>query len=380
MGCRQAGRAIEAEPAPSRLQMPSQGDLAAIHLQRRWRQELPLRDGERLETLWQQQGRLYALTSENRLYSLDSGSGIIQWFFDIDAPYGDVYRPVGYLGTHLTPEPSSMAEILSPRGSDPGEQVDLLAFNTRQKIYVLDREDGTPLREIRLDSPANTAGTTDGRRYYIGTIDGKYHAIDLQDALKLWTLWGGDLLSAPLEVLRDRLFIASEGGRVQLSRASGIPIKVTHVDLLGAVTAPMAIDERACFAATETGRLYALSSFDLGALWPSPFISDGSMVDAPQATERTVLQRCLGEGLYAIDRDSGEVRWSMENGREAIALTAAGLYLRDDSGGLMRVDEDSGEIRERIELGPLEVFARQVGEPRIWAGTPSGELLCCQGR
>ena len=87
---------------------------------------------------------------------------------------------------------------------------------TADMLYLLDPNSGTIRSHLEL--PGTVIGTpaTDGRRLYMGTMNGLIVAIDLVSWMTVWDRSAGDAVYGAPAIVGDTLFVLARDGRLWL--------------------------------------------------------------------------------------------------------------------------------------------------------------------
>jgi hypothetical protein len=352
--------------------------LRRVGLEDRWQADLRLADGERLRELHLLGDALYALTTDNRLMAVYARNGLPRWTYTVAEPGRTVYRPVIADGVFVKEEVSGIKRLLAADPLEGIEPFDAVMINTQTHVAVLRRDNGQEVRRVEFDFAATTAGATDGKNFYVGAASGLFYAIDLQSAIRLWSLYTAETVTAPLICAVEHVFVPAHDRRFHAAAAADRPDKVWTRQVGGPITAPCHVDPRGCFVPCEDGRVYAFRVFDGSDIWAEPFVTDGVLRRGVQVGDNTVFQRAEEDRLYAIDLASGRQRWTAPDGLDVLAVMDGTVYLLDRHGNLLLIDEILGRTRSKLPLTGPEVFVRNTTRPRIWAGSRDGRLVCLQ--
>lgn len=348
--------------------------LGAAGLQYYWDLPLELDKGETITQMHRIDENLYCLTSRNRLFALDANRAILKWVFKVAHRKQKVFPPVHADAVTLSKDISSLAEILGDKPLETLPAFDAVMFNTLSEVFVLNRTTGETIRRISLDFSANTGGATDGAYFYVGGVNGSYHAIRLQEGSKMWTLPTRGILSAPLRYLAERVFVGG-GGRSFLATQVGRRGRIIwRQPLRGPVSAPFHVDRRGCFVPCEDNRIYA---FDLSGspLW-EPFNCQGPLRQPIQVGDNTIFQFADDDKFYAVNLVNGAERWSSPDGRMVLAILGTDVHLLSKDRHLVIVDEILGTAKRSFPLTGMDVFVGNTSAPAIYTATADGHLFC----
>jgi outer membrane protein assembly factor BamB len=245
-----------------------------------------------------------------------------------------------------------------------------------------------PAGSLITSSPTIANGTV-----YIGTADGKVHAVDSTNRTVKWVYDSGigpTLWSAAL-VVNDKVYIASNGGgtsglessylyvlKVNPSTTGGERIQKV---LLGSrssgqipPSSPVLVSGNIYVG--SLGQVWAIDAQTFAAVSPYPIsVPDGLEVDAtPAVTQNSVIVGTFGGNMvYAFDRVSGKPKWSASVNAPYVfpaPSTANGIvYVRSGGAGyageIIAYDENTGaESWPRQPVGPVALW----GSPAIAGG------------
>lgn len=373
-----AGCIQPSQPQERMSWVPSQ-DLDKVGLQVSWEltaKDLDLDSGEGLQWIHRLQKNVYCLTTGNRLIALDADTGVFRWTTQV-APEGQrVYRPLHVSNLLLTEKLPNPAEIMDPK-TPPLPLFDAVVINSANLVLVIDRKSGRTVRRVDLEHGAASGGATDGAMFYAGTAQGLYYAVSLEMGLKVWTLFAGDAIRAPLECAGGMVYVAAVDGSVHVAKTGRVGGELYEKALGGRVTAPMHVDNRGCFVPCEDNFLYAFTPDISQKLWDHPFACRGPLRRGVQVGERTVFQRAEGDKLYAINLVDGQERWNLPKGLEVLAVAGTeDTYVRTTDNHLLLVHETLGTVKATASLGGYDLFVCNATDPVIYAAWHQGRLAC----
>jgi outer membrane protein assembly factor BamB len=256
--------------------------------------------------------------------------------------------------------------------------------NTLTELVILDRQTGIQLQRDALTAPASSAGATDGRSFYYGSITNWYRAVDVLGGLMEWELPAEGYLTAPVSYFEGVLYAASEGGVAYATQigAKGQLLWTSNdqqsAPMHGAVTGAPLVDGRGLFVPCEDNRLYAYNRSTGAPLWPA-VVCQGPLRDPVQASQDSLFVYALRDQFYAVDVATGSVRWTMPQGRRVLmVLKDAGgsrVYLCDADGNLLVADEILGRVQTVLPLG-AQLLLGNTTAPAIYGATSDGHVVC----
>jgi outer membrane protein assembly factor BamB len=109
-----------------------------------------------------------------------------------------------------------------------------------------------------------------------------------------------------------------------------------------------------------------------GLAWRTP--TGGTVVSSPAVTGSTVYVGSNDRHLYALDRTSGQVRWSFD-AKSAVASSPAVVgdlvAFTSADGHLFALDAASGRLRWRLATGPTIPFPWGYESGDLWTSSPT---------
>ncbi len=359
------------------------GDPNAIGMQLYWDHRLSLGSGETVTRIYQLDEMLYCMTNRNRLFARDAATGLDRWTVTVAQPGAPVFRPTHVDKIKLSATVPGAAALVY--GEPNLDAYDAVVLNTSSQLIVINRRDGNILRRMDLPVPTSSGGATDRMAmatFYGGSADGSYYAYSIQRGVRQWIKSTPDMILAPVECGNGRVFIASTTGTF-LSVATNSDV-MWQKKLGGAVTAPFLVDKRAIFVGCEDSRVYALpmeartsddSNVSGGIKWERPFVCQGPVRSAVQASENTVFAKSDGDKFYAINLVNGQQRWTLPKGVLVGAVIGSDAYVQSD-GQLLVVDEMLGKGKGSMSLGTLTLVCPSTNGKAVWAASTQGRVVC----
>ncbi len=349
--------------------------LAKASLAYYWQAEVELLDGETLRGLWRLDDRLYLLTTTNRLVSLNAANGARLWSVEVADPHKkDVFAPCH--ADHVAiPKVGGIAVLLNPPMNDQLDTFDGVIINTLSYALLIDRDSGRVKRKLDFPFAANSAGISDGHHFYVGAINGYYHAVRLSDGLLEWTMATGDMITATPQLSGRGLYVASQDGKLyatdpSLMRNRRIWVQTTD----GPLAADFVVDSRGCFVPSLDYRVYAYDLVTGKINWT--FRAQGPIARPIQVGATTVFQYAEQDRFYAIDLASGRKRWDLGEGRLVLGVVGSNVLVLTEGADLLVVQESLGEVAMSLPMAGLDLFVPNASGPIVYAASRTGKVVC----
>jgi hypothetical protein len=277
----------------------------------------------------------------------------------------------------VVPETGGIAAILNPPDLSRLKPFNAVIINTLSSAVMLNRQTGERVRDLDFTfaDPANTAGSSDGSFFFVGTVQGRYHAVRLPDGLTEWTMGTNDMITARPVAYGRRLYVASQDGRFvcvdpQASDNRRIWMQTTDAP----VTADFVVDARGCFVPSQDFKLYVYDNVAGSELWY--FRAQGPLLEPVQVGRQTVLQYADRDRFYALDLASGRKRWDLPNGRLVLAAIDPNLYVLTPDRQLLAVNEMLGTVETALPMTGWTLFVPNASKPMIFAAARDGKACC----
>ena len=135
-------------------------------------------------------------------------------------------------------------------------------------------------------------------------------------------------------------------------------------------------DDRGVYVASLDRSLYKLDS-DTGRLvWRVRMSSPLSI--APVLASQVAYQFCSGEGVVAVDANTGSVKWRNGAAVSFVADSGGSVVLSAADGALLVVGRDGGKLTGTVATyGVADIVANAQGDSVIVLGS-DGYILCAR--
>lgn len=352
------------------------GTLAGAGLESYWEVTLTgMQPGETVTALYPLDENLYCYTSNNRVFALESGTGLLRWVYELGGGHEKVFRPSHVRKMSLSERVPGVANIIDHKPAGGVATFDAVLFNSMTSVAVVNLASGREMRRIGFSFGGSSAGVSDGNCFYVGGTDGLLHTLDLDTALEMWRLSTGNIISAPVECRGGVIFVGSQDGTFRSTRNGLAPRFEWTKTLSGSVTAAFSVDARGCFVPCEDRRIYSFK-LDGNPLWDGPYACAGILRKSVQVSELSLFQRAENDKLYALNLANGRLRWTLDSGLYVLAVMNGNAYVQDLQGNLLVVDELTGSVKSTLALDGLDVTALNTTAPAMWAGSVNGRVIC----
>jgi eukaryotic-like serine/threonine-protein kinase len=186
---------------------------------------------------------------------------------------------------------------------------------------------------------------------YLAGRDGFLYALDTSGGLQ-WGFQASSPLATPT-LYRGLLFCASEEGWLYaLDPVSG---QMRYKVETGAIHTATPASRGTLIIPTWQGELHAFDPLTREVRWS--YDLEGEIWSTPAADQHRVYAASWSGKLYALDISTGDEAWELKVGKVTAGISLAGdtLYLATEGGQVLGIDTTTGEVRfEATGLGPIQ--------------------------
>jgi len=212
-------------------------------------------------------------------------------------------------------------------------------------------QSGTVLWSQAVGGPIWAPLVRHGGDLYIGSDDSVFYAFDIERREVKWRFETGGIIRSGAEIAGGKVFFASDDGFLYaLSGASGE--KVWRFDL---------------------------GSSDIARVLPAidpPYAYD-YLHSSPIHHEGTVYVGSADGALYAIDRETGKVRWRFETDgaiRSTPVVDGGNVYFGSWDGHVYAVEARDGTEVWRFDTGGIVQGSPAIGAGKVFVGSRSAAV------
>lgn len=274
------------------------------------------------------------------------------------------------------------------------------------ELVVLDLNTGEKRWQIPVGGAIRGAPVIDDLRVYTAANDGRLYCFDLRDGKPVWRT-PPQVFDGPTQIRASPLIVREQGKLQAIIIAT---YGSASRRLSGRI---VALDEKGCLLWSKDaggnvrgtpvaahGRVYVsayreypptgiLAAFDLRTgepVWPQPFVTTPSpdvtqpsyFAASPLVQGRTLYVGSLDHHLYALDAESGRVRWTVElgGGIPTTPAWAEGLIVVCcNDGRVYGVDPEARRVVWTIEVGAPLLTDPLVIQGAVFTGDSEGEVV-----
>ena len=279
----------------------------------------------------------------------------------------------------LNPDPRPLWHLTMGRGvrGSPALGETVVAVGTADRNLVLvDRSSGEVLWRSHLDGSVRSGPLLDEDRLYVATESqqGRVYAVRLRDGRRLWRAQAGSV-TAPLAFDGDAIYAATEAGLVLRLEPKRGTVQWRR-PLSGAVRAGPLVTPTGLVVATTSDTLYLLDR-ETGAV-RSRLSLPGAVLATPATDGRRVYLATANGRIIAVDLASWSVTWDRAAGDAvygAPALVADTLFVLARDGRLWMIPVDTPDAATSHTLDIVATAGPTPLASGVLVGSVSGEVL-----
>jgi len=256
-------------------------------------------------------------------------------------------------------------------------------------VVALNPRSGNKYWEVNLGVPVRNSPTAAAGKVFIGTIDGRFHALSTQDGKTAWRFDGApqraSILSNVSPAFSDGVVIVPylSGDVVAVNAETGETLwsdtlsSSRNRSSLGAIGNPgrPAMSGGTVYAVGNAGRMIASSGTSGERLWSKKIRS----IQTPWVAGDAVYVVDVTGRLMALNRKTGALYWAAKlpggGTWSGPVLAGSRLWLASSKGALARVDAVTGRILGTTDLGQPVFIAPIVAGGRMYILTDEARLI-----
>jgi outer membrane protein assembly factor BamB len=210
------------------------------------------------------------------------------------------------------------------------------------------------------DSASTFAPSVDDAHIYLPLVGGRVICLDRLSGSLLWTSEPGGIVSAPVAVGENSVYIATNkladdgseaGGSLHaVDKATGLTVWLK--DYPRPLVSPIEPGDKRIYAGSADGSFYALASTSGDVVWK---VETQDVVHGRALiTDRAIYFGSDDGGLRAVEPQRGEIIWKYQAAGKIVgrpALDEHALYFGSGDGYVSSLDSQTGKLRWRSRTG-----------------------------
>jgi outer membrane protein assembly factor BamB len=319
-----------------------------------WENDLPMNTGESVKQLLVLGNRVYVISSQDYIISLDRQTGTIV--------FGETSKPAGPLvgGLRLYEN-----ELIYVSGS---------------RLIEMDAETGTEQSSTDLGFPATCPPARNNTFFYVAGVDHRLHALRVDDKVQVFEV-SADNDSLITSVLADDSLVifATNAGNV-ICITPNEPVRLWQFNASEEIAGPVVRDFASLFFASKDTNVYRVDMVGLPEhrrlIWK--YQTEAELDRSPLVTQEVVYQPVHNKGVTAINKETGVRLWSVPGGVDLLAEHGSRAYIMTEAGTLTVMDNARGKKLYTVNFAPVSRFAANTTDDKMYISDTQGRMACLQ--
>ena len=316
-----------------------------------WQNALPIRKGEKLDTMQLLDERLYVRSDRNYTWSLDRNNGKVI--------FSRAIAPVGFPILGWTAYTDRLICVIDNR------------------LVQLDVETGVEKQVTDPGWSIVAPPVRNSKFFYISAADRRLHALRAKDMVQLFQVAAeNDSLITTVLADEDKVVFGTDAGNLLAVKADG-PVKLWEFKAVEAIAGPVIPDANSYFFADKDMSVYRVdvdASFKVDLAWK--YQTEGVLDRPPQVTKAVVYQYAPARGLTAINKQSGQTMWALREGVDLLAEAAGKAYVITKEKTLTVMENATGRKLYWVNFAPVLHSAANTADAKIYVADAQGHVAC----
>ena len=317
-------------------------------LEQVWQTKLAVRDSEQIEKLSLLGDKICALTSTNYLFCLNRNNG--------NLILGVQLAPMGF-------------PILDPQLYE--NQLLVVAGNTLMQI---DPSQSAPTSTHKFSYTVVYPVVRNKANLYVMGADKRIHAITATEKLPVFdvTANNGSMPTGLLAADEYVVFTTDQGNVICVSATQ--PQLLWQFDTTGPITAGPIRDNNDLYVASEDTKVYKLTTAKGKEVWKCQL--GGILKTSPRVAQTAVYQYAQSRGISAINKDSGQLLWTLDEGIDLLAEANGKAYLMTNNRTVSVMDNTTRKQILTINFAQAWLAAANTADGKMYISDKTGRVAC----
>ena len=314
-----------------------------------WQEGLPLKTGERVDTINLLGDGVYVLTTTNYIFGLNAATGGYR-FADRIAAYGLELLPLSRTG-------------------------DTLNVMTGSSLRGFDATTGKETGRLTVPYGVVAVPARNETHSYLAADDGKVYAYDASDGVMAFkaAVDSGSLVTN-VAAKNDCVVFTTNKGAIVAMAPDG-PVQKWRYDAPGAIKGRVTLEGGDLYVSGMDTNVYRFNVATGKIVWN--YMAGAQLENGPRVTSSTVYQYADNNGVYALDKKTGKVLWQAKDGRDLLAEHKGKAYLISKSQSLIIVDNVTGKRIGEVSMPGVDRYASNVAGEMMYIGSSATGRVAC---
>lgn len=261
-------------------------------------------------------------------------------------------------------------------GSSPVTSDSLLFIGSYDyNLYALDKFDGNLAWRYRTDARIIATPAVSGNTVFVGSNDYRLHAVSILSGERAWAIKTQNLVWASPLIFNNRLYFASVDGYLYCSSLGGDPIWKIDIGrgTYGLYSSPAAEGSN-IYLGSKDGSLYAVDWNSGEIKWS--YQTGGIIRSSPEVSNGKIYFGSEDGNVYCLTADGAEF-WVFTTGGSVNSspyVQNGIVYIGSDDDQLYALDAVSGQKRWSHDMGSNIYSSPFVANGMVYVGSEAGLL------
>jgi outer membrane protein assembly factor BamB len=313
-----------------------------------WQTKLAVKADEQIDRLYLLGDKVYTLTSSNYLFGLDRNNG--------NVVFGMQLAPEGF-------------PVLDPQLC--GNELLVVAGNTLARINPVQ---GTVTHKFKFDYTVTTPVVQNKAIFYVAGAKRRVYAMDTNENVHIFEV-AAENDSEPTTVLatdKYMVFTTDKGNVICI--LANVPQLVWQFNTADSITASLVMDNNDLYVSSWDTKVYKLDVATGKQQWKAEL--GGMLKTSPCITPNAVYQHVDNKGLTAIDKKSGVLLWTVDDGIELLAEIGSKTYVMAANRTVAVVDTAGGRQLFSVNFAQTILQAANTVDGKIYVADRAGRVAC----
>lgn len=318
-----------------------------------WQTVLPVRAGERLDTMLLSGDRLYVRSRRNYVWSLNRNDG------DVIFSRSLAKANIPVLGWHV--HGNGIVTVIGGQ------------------LVELDVETGLERRISDLELSIVGPVVRNSRFFYISAADRRLHVLRVRDLVQVFKAAAkNESLVTTVLANEDAVVFGTDEGNL-IALMADAPRKLWQFDAAGPIAGSVVQDGMAFYFASKDTNVYRVDIRDASRVALGWRCQTEAVLDRePRLTYDTVYQYAPGRGLTAIDKATGRSLWYLPEGLDLLAEAAGRAYVITRFRTLAVMDNVTGKKLYAVNFAAVVKHAANTTDAKIYVADERGRIACLE--
>ncbi len=339
------------QPVGGLLVSPALLERAALETS--WQVNLSLKASEQVDRMYVFEKYVYVLTNRNYLYCIDKKNKAVRFGLELAMPGLPIGEPLYHEGD--------------------------LWFMVGKELRIVSPETGAIEKRKRLKTLGRSAvgGMVRNKKHlYVASSDKRLHCFVIDGFWQEFMVAAPDGSQINSVVAADDFLVFTTAAGSVVSIFPDQAKKRWEYDVVGEISAPLVRQDESLYVASTNTKLYKINIKNLRAEWADPFHAGGALKKSPMLGAKVLYQSVDGKGVYAIDKETGQMVWQVPRGVDVLVEVGTKAYVFAEPGVLVVMDNAEGKQLYSLNFEIVRKYAINTADKALYVADLKGRVVC----